>query len=151
MESNKKSFDSLLDGILHFQALRARCQKGEHDEIMYTKLIDERVILLEKVYRELPAQKQGYMQRSFAHTLIDAIIENDSLLKGQRAIYDRVTETDNRIIRTLGYGYEILKYDSYDTFRVTVYEDGHAIPYSQYYYTNDKLIDINNNEIDIRV
>jgi hypothetical protein len=106
--------------------------------------------LLEKVHRELPAQKLGYMQRSFAHTLIDAIIENDSLLKGQRAIYDRVTETDNRIIRTLGYGYEILKYDSYDTFRVTVYEDGHAIPYSQYYYADSNLIDINGNAVDYK-
>lgn len=147
MDANKKNFDSLLEGILHFQALRARCQKGEYDEIMYTRLIDERVILLEKVYRELPAQKHGYMKRSFAHTLIDAIIDNDPVLKEQRDKYDRITETDNRIIRTIGYGYEILKYDSHDTFRITLYEDGHGIPYSQYHYSSGRLLDLNGNEV----
>ena len=49
----KKKFQTVLDDILHFQQLRSRCQVGEYDYVMYSNMLDERVVYLEKYYREI--------------------------------------------------------------------------------------------------
>ena len=94
------------------------------------------------------------MQRDFAEVLMNAIVKSDEYMTMQANLYDDVRVCDRKIVRMLGYGIEIVKYDSYDTFRVIEWS-GNGLTlksnlYALYYFDGQTLTDTNGNAIDYK-
>jgi hypothetical protein len=56
--SARQRFESMLNDIIHFQALRARCLKDEYDYIMYTRLLDERLVYLQRYHADMVKEEE---------------------------------------------------------------------------------------------